>query len=74
MLDKGAKVVTRPQRRLNSVKREVELKEILNLNEVKIIYSIFYSTWVSPIHVVLRIMWQGQARGYDGCAMCVMRG
>ena len=39
------------QRRLNSIIKEVVKKEIIKWLDVGIIYSIFDSSWVSPVHV-----------------------
>nr|XP_025879184.1 uncharacterized protein LOC112937953 [Oryza sativa Japonica Group] len=41
-----------PQRRLNNAMREVVKKEVLKLLHARIIYSIPYSEWVSPVQVV----------------------
>ena len=40
------------QRRLNPNMQEVVMKEILKLLKARIIYPIFDSKWVSPVHVV----------------------
>lgn len=40
------------QRKLNLAMKEVVLKEVLKLLNQNIIYLIFYSKWISPVHVV----------------------
>ena len=51
-LEKDAKPVRDPQRRLNPKMKEVVRKEILNLLEAGIIYPVADSKWVSPVHCV----------------------
>lgn len=48
----NAKPIYQLQRRLNPPMIEVVKKKILKLLEVKVIYPILYSTWVSPTQVV----------------------
>ena len=52
LLEDGAKPVRQPQRRLNHVISDVVKKEVTKLLQAGIIYPIFDSQWVSPIHVV----------------------
>ena len=52
LLTSDAKPVREPQRKLNPVMKEVVMKEILKLLDQGIIYHIFNSQWVSPVHVV----------------------
>ncbi|KAA0051761.1 retrotransposon gag protein [Cucumis melo var. makuwa] len=52
ILEEGAKDKIQPQRRLNPTLKEVVMKEVLKLKDVRIIYPVSDSTWVSPIHVV----------------------
>ncbi|XP_057792999.1 uncharacterized protein LOC131009358 [Salvia miltiorrhiza] len=52
LLEPNSKPSRDPQRKLNPVMKEVVLKEILKLLDLGIIYPIFDSTWVSPVHVV----------------------
>ena len=51
-MDKDAKPVRDPQRRLNPKMKEVVRKEILKLLEAGIIYPVADSEWVSPVHYV----------------------
>ena len=51
-MEKDAKPVRDPQRRLNPKMKEVVRKEILKLLEAGIIYPITDSDWVSPVHCV----------------------
>ena len=51
-LEKDAKPVRDPQRRLNPKMKEVVRTEILKLLEASIIYPIADSRWVIPIHCV----------------------
>ena len=44
----------KPQRRLNSVMKEVVRAEILKLLNAGIIYAISDSSWVSPVQIVLK--------------------
>jgi len=41
-----------PQRRLNRIMQEAVHAEIVKLLDNGIIYPIFYSQWVSPVHAV----------------------
>ena len=52
IVEKDAKPVRHPQRRLNPKMKEVVRKEILKLLEAGIIYHVADSEWVSPIHCV----------------------
>ena len=52
LLEEDAKLVRQPQRRLNPQLMEVVKKEVAKLLQAGIIYPIFDSTWVSPVHVV----------------------
>jgi hypothetical protein len=51
-LEENSKLSREPQRRLNSAMQEVFRIEVMKLLDARIIYSIFDSKWVSPIHVV----------------------
>nr|XP_025636156.1 uncharacterized protein LOC112730279 [Arachis hypogaea] len=51
-LEKRAKLVRQPQRRLNPTILEVVKKEVTQLLEADIIYPISDSEWVSPVQVV----------------------
>ncbi|XP_047943066.1 uncharacterized protein LOC125189884 [Salvia hispanica] len=51
-LEDGAKAHRDSQRKVNPNMREEILKEILKLLSLGIIYSVPYSEWVSPIHMV----------------------
>ena len=51
-MEKDAKPVRDPQRRLNPKMKEVVRKEILKLLEAGIIYPVADSEWVSPVHCV----------------------
>ena len=51
-MEKDAKPVRDPQRRLNPKMKEVVRKEILKLLEAGIIYPIADSQWVSLVHCV----------------------
>ena len=52
LLEEDAKPTREVQRRLNPHLKEVVRAEILKLLDAGIIYPIFDSKWVSPIHVV----------------------
>ncbi|KAA0032798.1 retrotransposon gag protein [Cucumis melo var. makuwa] len=52
ILEEGAKDKIQSQRRLNPTLKEVVMKEVLKLKDVRIIYPVPDSTCVSPIHVV----------------------
>ncbi|XP_075655038.1 uncharacterized protein LOC142625233 [Castanea sativa] len=52
LLEEGAKPSRQPQRRLNPPMMVVVKKEILKLLEVRVIYPISDSNWVSPVQVV----------------------
>ena len=51
-VEKDAKPVRDPQRRLNPKMKEVVRKEIVKLLEAGIIYPVADSDWVSPVHCV----------------------
>ena len=51
-VEKDAKPVRDPQRRLNPKMKEVVRKEILKLLEASIIYPAAYTQWVSPVHCI----------------------
>ena len=51
-MEKDAKPVRDPQRRLNPKMKEVVRKEILKLLEAGIIYPVADSDWVSPVNCV----------------------
>ena len=51
-LKENTKSSREPQRRLNPAMQEVVRAEVIKLLDAKIIYPIFDSKWVSPIHVV----------------------
>jgi len=51
LLEKDAKPIRQPQRRLNPQLMEVVKKEVTKLLQAGIIYPISDSTWVSPVHV-----------------------
>ena len=51
-MEKDAKPVRDPQRRLNPKMKEVVRKEILKLLEAGIIYPVADSDWVSHVHCV----------------------
>ena len=51
-MEKDAKPVRDPQRRLNPKMKEVVRKEILKLLEAGIIYPVADSEWVSLVHCV----------------------
>jgi hypothetical protein len=51
-LEENAKTSQEPHRRLNSAMQEVVRAEVIKLLDAGIIYPIFDSKWVSPIHVV----------------------
>jgi hypothetical protein len=51
-LEENAKPLIEPQRRLNPAMQEVVRVEVIKLLDARIIYLIFDSKWVSPIHVV----------------------
>ena len=51
-LEEDVKPSRQPQRRLNSVMKEVVKKEVLKLLDVGVIYPIAGSKWVSPTQVV----------------------
>ena len=53
-LEEKVKPSREPQRRLNPAMQEVVRAEVIKLLDVGIIYLIFESKWVSPIHVVPR--------------------
>ncbi|XP_074315198.1 uncharacterized protein LOC141651382 [Silene latifolia] len=52
LLEDNSKPVRQPQQRLNPPVMEVVKKEILKLLQVRMIYPISDSKWVSPTHVV----------------------
>jgi hypothetical protein len=51
-LEDNSKPSKEPQKRLNPAMQEVVRAEVIKLLDVGIIYPIFDSKWVSPIHVV----------------------
>jgi hypothetical protein len=51
-LEENSKPSREPQRRLNPAMQEVVRAEVIKLLDARIIYPIFDSKWVSPIHVV----------------------
>jgi hypothetical protein len=51
-LEENAKPSREPQRRLNPAMQEVVRTKVIKLLDAGIIYPIFDSKWVSPIHVV----------------------
>jgi hypothetical protein len=51
-LEENAKPSREPQRRLNPAMQEVMRAKVIKLLDAGIIYPIFNSKWVSPIHVV----------------------
>jgi hypothetical protein len=51
-LEENAKPSREPQRRLNLAMQEVVKAKVIKLLDAGIIYPIFDSKWVSPIHVV----------------------
>ena len=54
LLKEGARPSRQPQRRLNPPMMDVVKKEILKLFEVRVIYPISDSNWVSSVQVVLK--------------------
>jgi hypothetical protein len=56
-LEENSKPSREPQRRLNPAMQEVVRAEVIKLLDAGIIYPIFDSKWVSPIHVVPK--WAG---------------
>ena len=52
LLEENAKTSIEYQRRLNPVMKEVVRKEVLKWMNAGFVYSISYSLWVSPVHVV----------------------
>jgi hypothetical protein len=76
LMEDGHKPVVQPQRRLNPAMKEVVRKEVVKLLDAGLIYPIFDSSWVSPVHVVPKkggttviknekneLSLQGQSRG-----------
>jgi hypothetical protein len=55
-LEENAKPSREPQRRLNPTMQEVVRAEVIKLLDAGIIYHIFDSKWVSPIHVVPKLV------------------
>jgi hypothetical protein len=51
-LEEDTKPSREPQRRLNPTMQEVVRGEVIKLLDAGVIYPIFDSKWVSPIHVV----------------------
>ena len=51
-LDENCKPIREMQRQLNPNMKEVVRTEVLKLLDACIIYSIFYSSWVSHVQVV----------------------
>ena len=52
LMEEFYKPSIKPQRRLNSVMKEVVRAEILKLLNAEIIYAISDSSWVSPVQIV----------------------
>lgn len=52
LMEDDHKPVVQPQRRLNPAMQEVVRKEVVKLLDAGLIYHIFDSLWVSPVHVV----------------------
>ncbi|XP_027342255.1 uncharacterized protein LOC113855024 [Abrus precatorius] len=52
LIESDFKAVVQPQRRLNSNMKEVVKAEVLMLLDVRMIYPILDSPWVSPVQVV----------------------
>ena len=52
LLNDDARTSIEHQRRLNPVMKDVVRKEVLKWLNVGFIYTISYSSWVSPVHVV----------------------
>ena len=52
LLEDGHKPSVEAQMRLNPTMKEVVLNEVLKWLDTVVIYTIFESAWVSPIHVV----------------------
>lgn len=52
LMEEDHKPVVQPQRRLNPSMKEVVQKEVVKLLDAILIYPIFDSPWVSPVHVV----------------------
>lgn len=51
-MEEGATPVREYQRKLNPEMKEVVRKELIHLLDVGIIYPVFESKWVSPVHCV----------------------
>lgn len=51
-LQEEFKPVVQPQRCLNLTMKEVVRKEVIKLLKASMIYPIYDSSWVSPVHVV----------------------
>jgi hypothetical protein len=51
-LEENVKLSREPERRLKPIMQEVVRAKVIKLLDAGIIYPIFYSKWVSPIHVV----------------------
>jgi hypothetical protein len=56
-LEENAKTSREPQRCLNPAMQEVVRAKVIKLLDAGIIYPIFDSKWVSPIHVVPKKAW-----------------
>ena len=52
LLEENAKTFIEHQRRLNSVMKEIVIKEVLKWLNAGFIYAISDNPWVSPVHVV----------------------
>jgi hypothetical protein len=51
-MEQDHKPIREHQQRLNNAMREVVKKEVLKLLKARVIYSISYNEWVSPVQVV----------------------
>lgn len=51
-MEEDYKPTIQPQRRVNPNIKEVVKKEVIKLLDAGLIYLIFESPWVSPVHVV----------------------
>ena len=53
-LEENDKPLREPQRRLNPAMQKAIRAEVIKSLDVRIIYPIYYSKWVNPIHVVTK--------------------
>lgn len=51
LMEEEAKAIRDPQNELNPAMKEVVMNEIPKLLDLGIIYQVFNSKWVSPVHV-----------------------